>query len=81
MISTKFDIKKFINNNNWRIKMLALLTHQKCEMAQGKEAKLPNDLTFVQKQVLIKKAYSTLLLSLGDKALEKVSEEKITNKL
>lgn len=84
MASAKFDVEKFTGKNNfnlWRVKMLALLTHQECEMALEGEAKLPAELTSTQKNAIMKKAYSILLLSLGDEVLGEVSGEKTADKL
>ena len=72
MSSTKFDIEMFTRNSDfglWKIKMKALLVHQ-CvqDVLQGEEA-LFNNLSKKEKQVILDKAQSTLILSLGDRAL------------
>ena len=84
MSSTKFDVEKFTSKNNfnrWRVKMLALLMEQECELALEGEAKLPVNLTSAQKKAIMKKAHSEILLSLGDEVLREVSGEKIADKL
>ena len=58
--------------------MLALLTQQECELALEGEEMLPAELTAAQKMVIMKKAYSAILLSLGDEVLGEVSGEKKT---
>ena len=84
MPSTKFDVEKFTGKNNfnlWRVKMLALLTQQECELALEGEEMLPAEMTAAQKMVIMKKAYSAILLSLGDEVLGEVSGEKTVDKL
>ena len=84
MSSTKFDVEKFTGKNNfnlWRVKMLALLTQQECELALEGEEMLPAELTAAQKRVIMKKAYSAILLSLGDEVLGEISGEKTADKL
>ncbi|KHN13198.1 Retrovirus-related Pol polyprotein from transposon TNT 1-94, partial [Glycine soja] len=81
---TKFDVEKFTGKNNfnlWRVKMLALLTQQECELALEGEEMLPAEMTAAQKRVIMKKAYSAILLSLGDEVLGEVSGEKTADKL
>lgn len=53
MSSTKFDVEKFTGKNNfnlWRVKMLALLTQQECELALEGEEMLPAEMTAAQKK-------------------------------
>lgn len=78
MGTTKFDIENFTGVNDfslWQIKMKALLVHQGLEGALEGIAKLPNTLTEKEKQDLINKAHSTIILSLADEALREVAEE------
>lgn len=60
------------NFNLWWVKMFALLTHQECRVALEGQAKLLVNLTSTQKNVIMKKAYSSILVLLGDEVLSKV---------
>ncbi|GJZ59264.1 hypothetical protein Tco_0615080 [Tanacetum coccineum] len=66
---TRFDIKKFNGKNDfelWQIKMRALMVQQGCDAALET---LPADMKAGEKAALMKKAYSTLILCLGDRVL------------
>ena len=63
------------------IKMKALLVHQSVQDALLGEEALSNKLSNKKKQDILDKARSTLILSLGDKALKKVSREISTTKI
>ncbi|GKB09970.1 hypothetical protein Tco_0843893 [Tanacetum coccineum] len=72
---TRFDIKKFDKKNDfglWQIKMRALMVQQGCDVALET---LPVDMEAGEKTALIKKAYSTLILCLGDRVLQEVTKE------
>ncbi|GKB85646.1 hypothetical protein Tco_0957918 [Tanacetum coccineum] len=72
---TRFDIKKFDGKNDfglWQIKMCALMVQQGCDPALET---LPADMEAGEKTVLMKKAYSTLILFLGDRVLREVTKE------
>nr|GEX30439.1 retrovirus-related Pol polyprotein from transposon TNT 1-94 [Tanacetum cinerariifolium] len=72
---TRFDIEKFDWKNDfglWQIKMCALMVQQGCDAALET---LPVDIEASDKAVLMKKAYSTLILCLGDRVLRKVTKE------
>ncbi|GKE81217.1 hypothetical protein Tco_1551217 [Tanacetum coccineum] len=72
---TRFDIEKFDGNNDfglWQIKMRALMVQQGCDAALET---LPADIKAGEKAALMKKAYSTLILCLGDRVLWKVTNE------
>ncbi|GJV72006.1 retrovirus-related pol polyprotein from transposon TNT 1-94 [Tanacetum coccineum] len=78
---TRFDIEKFDGKNDfglWKIKMHALMVQQGCDAAL--EA-LPADMKVGEKAALIKKAYSTLILCLGDWVLQEVTKETTAKKL
>ncbi|GJU96038.1 hypothetical protein Tco_1320794 [Tanacetum coccineum] len=63
---TRFDIEKFDGKNDFglcQIKMRALMVHQGCDAALET---LPADMKVREKTALMKKAYSTLILCLGD---------------
>nr|GEV44650.1 reverse transcriptase domain-containing protein [Tanacetum cinerariifolium] len=82
---TRFDIKKFDGKNDfelWKIKMRALM------IKQGYDASLETLPAYMQageKVALMKKAYSTLILCLGDRVLreviKKITDEGIWTKL
>ncbi|GJR61334.1 ribonuclease H-like domain-containing protein [Tanacetum coccineum] len=75
---TRFDIEKFDEKNDfglWQIKMRALMVQLGCDAAL--EA-LPADMEAGEKAALMKKAYSTLILCLGDRVLREVTKETST---
>ncbi|GKC90398.1 hypothetical protein Tco_1151047 [Tanacetum coccineum] len=64
---TRFDIEKFDGKNDfglWKIKMCALMVQQGCDAALET---LLADMEAGEKAALMKKAYSTLILCLGDR--------------
>lgn len=75
-----YDIVKFNGTNDfglWRIKMKALLGNLGLDEAIETEKKLPENITDEQKKEISdhrkeinKKAFNTLILSLGDKVLK-----------
>ncbi|GJR01837.1 zinc finger, CCHC-type containing protein [Tanacetum coccineum] len=72
---TRFDIEKFDGKNDfglWQIKMRALMIQQGCDAALET---LPADMEAGEKTVLMKKAYGTLILCLGDRVLREVTKE------
>ncbi|PWA96018.1 zinc finger, CCHC-type [Artemisia annua] len=72
---TRFDIEKFDGKNDfglWQIKMRALMVQLGCNAALET---LPADMEAGEKAALMKKAYSTLILCLGDRALREVTKE------
>ncbi|GJR41830.1 zinc finger, CCHC-type containing protein [Tanacetum coccineum] len=72
---TRFDIEKFDGKNDfglWQIKMRALMVQLGCEAALET---LPADIEAGEKTALMKKAYSTLILCLGDCVLREVTKE------
>ena len=82
MSSIKFDIKKFIGKSDfglWRIKMKALLVYQGVQYFLLGEKALSNNLSKKEKQDILDKAQSTLILSLGDRALREVSRETLAS--
>ncbi|GKA50571.1 hypothetical protein Tco_0743644 [Tanacetum coccineum] len=72
---TRFDIEKFDGKNDfglWQIKMRALM------VKQGRDPALETlqaDMVAGKKVALMKKAYSTLILCLGDRVLREVTKE------
>jgi len=81
MASAKYEVEKFTGQNNfglWRLKMRALLVHQGLEEALQGETALNAKLEERDKKILMDKAHSEIILSLGDKVLRQVSKEKTT---
>ncbi|GJV18496.1 retrotransposon protein, putative, ty1-copia subclass [Tanacetum coccineum] len=75
MTRAKFDIEKFDGTGDfglWRIKMCALLIKHGCEAALEV---LPTDMEAQAKAELNKKAYSAMILCLGNKVLREVIGE------
>ena len=84
MSSAKFDLEKFNGENDfslWRLKMKALLVHQGLAKALEGRDKLPQGLTDIQKNKILEKAHSAILLCLGDEVLREVSEENTAAKI
>ncbi|GKF33535.1 hypothetical protein Tco_0106735 [Tanacetum coccineum] len=72
---TRFDIEKFDGKNDfglWQIKIRALMVQQRCDAALET---LPTDMKAGEKATLMKKAYNTLILCLGDRVLREVTKE------
>ncbi|GJT60503.1 hypothetical protein Tco_1004036 [Tanacetum coccineum] len=72
---TRFDIEKFDGKNDfglWQIKMRALMVQQGCDAALET---LSADMEAGQNADLMKRAYSTLILCLGDWVLWEVTKE------
>ncbi|PWA60486.1 UDP-glucuronosyl/UDP-glucosyltransferase [Artemisia annua] len=72
---TRFDIEKFDGKNDfglWQIKMRALMVQLGCDTALET---LPVDMEAGEKAALMKKAYSSLILCLGDGVLWEVTKE------
>ncbi|GKF35128.1 hypothetical protein Tco_0108328, partial [Tanacetum coccineum] len=72
---TRFDIEKFDGKNDfglWQIKMCALMVQHGCDAALET---LSADMEAGEKAALMKKAYSTLILCLGDRVLREVTKE------
>nr|GEV54223.1 retrovirus-related Pol polyprotein from transposon TNT 1-94 [Tanacetum cinerariifolium] len=75
MTKTKFDIEKFDGTGDfglWRIKMRALLLQHRCEVVLEV---LPTDMKAQTKAELNKKAYSAVILCLGNNVLREVTRE------
>ncbi|GJR68922.1 hypothetical protein Tco_0014987 [Tanacetum coccineum] len=56
----------------WQIKMHALMVQQGCDVALET---LPVDMEAGEKAALMKKAYNTLVLCLGDRVLREVTKK------
>ncbi|GJR11478.1 zinc finger, CCHC-type containing protein [Tanacetum coccineum] len=72
---TRFNIEKFDGKNDfglWQIKMCALMVQRGCDDALET---LPADMEEGEKTALMKKAYNTLILCLGDRVLQEVTKE------
>ena len=66
----KYNIEKFTGKNDfalWKMKMRASLVKQGLEEALEGENKLPGDLSEKEKKEMMRKAYSDIILCLGDK--------------
>ena len=76
---TKFEIDKFNGKNDfslWHVKMHALLVQQGLWKAlKGKDA-LPATLSDEEKEDLLERAHSAILLSLGDEVLREIVNEE-----
>nr|GEY41371.1 zinc finger, CCHC-type [Tanacetum cinerariifolium] len=72
---TRFDMEKFDGKNDfwlWHIKVRALMVQHVCDTALET---LPADMKASEKAALMKKAYSTLILCMGDRVLWEVTKE------
>ena len=88
MAATRYDIEKVDGQNDfslWRIKMKALPRNLGLEEALDEEKAIPDTLTEEQKtkirkqrKEINKKAFNTLILSLGEKVLREVSKMTTT---
>lgn len=77
-MGTKFEVEKFTGENDfglWKMKMKAMLVKEGLDIALDGEEKLPTDMKDDEKKNLLKKAYSSLILGLGDRVLREVSKE------
>ncbi|GKB11450.1 hypothetical protein Tco_0845373 [Tanacetum coccineum] len=77
MTSTKFDIEKFDRKNDfglWLVRMKALLEQQRLVAALEE---LPSATIAAYDNVIQKKAYSALILCLGDRVLREITKETI----
>ena len=66
MTSTRFEIEKFTGKNDfglWQVKMRSILVQQGLLNALGGESRLSPTLSQEQKDDLLEKAHSALLLS------------------
>ncbi|PON44658.1 hypothetical protein PanWU01x14_265380, partial [Parasponia andersonii] len=91
MNSSKFDIEKFTGKNDfglWKMKMEAVLIQQGLEQALLSEKDLLVPTGDKEKEEFIKKmesiqskAYSSIILSLSDPVLRKVSQERTVSGL
>lgn len=79
MASHKFDSVKFNGSNDftiWKLNIKALLNQQGCVTTLEGEAKLTNDMEAVKNVDILERANNTILLSLIDKVLRKVMDQK-----
>ena len=84
MGSTKFDIEKFSGSNDfglWKIKMEAILVQQGCAEALKGIERMSSTLTLKEKEEMVEKARSAIILCLGDKALREVARENTATAL
>ncbi|KAL5833031.1 hypothetical protein ACOSQ3_016705 [Xanthoceras sorbifolium] len=84
MATVKFDVEKFNGQKDfslWRVKMQALLVHQGLAKALKRKDPLPESMSDKDKDEILEKAHSAILLSLRDEILREVSEEDTAAKL
>jgi len=82
--ATRYDIEKFDGQNDfglWKMKMRALLGNLELEEALEGETKMLATYSVEKKKEIGKKAFNTLILSLGDTVLREVSKMKTTVEL
>ena len=74
---SKFEIEKFTGDNDyglWKMKMRAVLVREGLSATLDGESSLPETLSEKEKKDLLDRAYSTLILGLGDKVLREVKK-------
>ncbi|KAK2417659.1 alpha carbonic anhydrase [Trifolium repens] len=77
-MGSKWEIEKFTGSNDfglWKVKMRALLTHNKCVEALKGVTQMPATLSDAEKTEMDEKALSSIILCLGDKVLREVARE------
>ena len=77
MSTTKYDIENFNGRNDfglWKMKMEAILIQQGITLLSDKV--LPESMIEKERQEVQRKAYSSIILSLSDQVMRKVSHEK-----
>ena len=78
-MSAKFELEKFTGDNDfglWKMKMEAVLIKEGLALALKGESELPAIMPANEKQDILDKAKSSLILGLGDKVLREVKKEK-----
>ncbi|KAK2458378.1 alpha carbonic anhydrase [Trifolium repens] len=77
-MGSKWEIEKFTDDNDfglWKVKMRALLTHNKCVEALKGVTQMSATLSDAEKTEMDEKALSSIILCLGDKVLREVARE------
>jgi len=77
-MGSNWDIEKFTGDNYfglWKVKMEAVLIHQKCEKTLKGEGALPVTMSRAEKTEMVDKTRSAIVLCLGDKVLKEVTKE------
>ena len=77
MSTTQYDIENFNGRNDyglWKMKMEAILIQQDITLLSDKV--LPESMIEKERQEVQRKAYSSIILSLFDQVMRKVSHEK-----
>jgi len=77
---SKWDAEKLAGDNDfrlWKVKIEAVLIQQKCEKALKGEGVLPTTMSQAEKNGIVDKAKSAIVLCLGDKDLRDVAKEPI----
>ncbi|WJX32957.1 hypothetical protein P8452_21220 [Trifolium repens] len=83
-MGSKWKIEKFTGSNDfglWKVKMRALLTHNKCVEALKGVTQISATLSNAEKTEMDEKALSSIILCLGDKVLREVARETSTAQL
>jgi len=77
-MGSKWDIEKFTRDNDfglWKVKMEAVLIHQKCKKALKGEGVLSVTMSRAEKTEMVDKARRAIVLCLGNKVLREVGKE------
>jgi len=77
-MDSKWDIEKFTGDNDfglWKVKMVAVLIQQKCEKALKGEGALPLTMSRAEKNEMVDKARSVIVLCLENKVSREVAKE------
>jgi len=74
-MGSKWDIEKFMGDNDFGVKKEAVLIQQKLEKSLKGEGALPVTMSRAEKFEMVDKARSVIVLCLGNKVLKDVAEE------
>jgi hypothetical protein len=77
-MGSMWDIEQFTGDNDFgllKVKMEAVLIHQKCKKALKDEGALPITMSQAEKTEMVDKARSVIVLCLNDKILRDVAKE------
>ena len=81
MASTRLEVEKFTGENDfhlWRLKMRALLVHQRLDVALDDESSSKNPMKVTEEELseVLNRAHGAIILSLGNGVLREVGGEK-----
>jgi hypothetical protein len=77
-MGSKWDAANFTGDNDfgvWKVKMEAVLIHQKCEKSLKGDGALPVIMSQVEKTKMVDKARSVIVLCLRNKVLRDIAKE------